>query len=145
MDAVLRVGEASVAQLAVGVADKLRDAVRRDGDMMIPTYTDGKSLLGQEFRLLAEAAALNPREMAVLMGWLEGAYNAEVAARFQLDLPTFKLSSAALQATPAAGAGSPPQAPGAREWPSTPRDAQRLVSRGWLGASRAYASTISSR
>ena len=32
---MLRVGEASVAQLAVGVADKLRDAVRRDGDMMV--------------------------------------------------------------------------------------------------------------
>ena len=110
MDVVLRVGEAGVVQLAAGVVDKLRDAASRHGDMLIPTSTDGSPCWGrQHFRLLADAAALNQLEMGVLMGWLESAYNAEAAARFQLDAPTFKLNTAALQPAQPAGKGSHPQ------------------------------------
>ena len=39
-------------------------------------------MLGQEFRLLADHASMAQVEMGVLMGWLESAYSAEVAARF---------------------------------------------------------------
>ena len=35
MDIALRVGDTSVAQLAAGVADKLRDAVVKYGDLIL--------------------------------------------------------------------------------------------------------------
>ena len=41
----------------------------------------------KEFRMLANHAALQAVEMGVLNNWLEVAYSAEVAARFQLDVP----------------------------------------------------------
>jgi len=37
MDIALRVGDAGAAQLAAGVADKLREAVAKYGDLLTPT------------------------------------------------------------------------------------------------------------
>ena len=100
MDIALRVGDTGVTQLAAGVADKLRDAVAKYGEMLTPTSTDGRIVLGQEFRMLANHAALQAVEMGVLMGWLENAYGPEVAARFQLDVPTFNVANVPLQLVP---------------------------------------------
>ena len=41
MDIALRVGDSGAAQLAAGVADKLRDAVAKYGEILTPTSTDG--------------------------------------------------------------------------------------------------------
>ena len=76
MDIALRVGASGAAQLADGVADKLREAVTKYGDLLTPTSTDGRAVLGQEFRMLANHAALQSVEMGVLNNWLEVAYNA---------------------------------------------------------------------
>ena len=66
MDAALKVGESGLAPLADGVADKLRDAATAHGDVVVPKNVDGKAVLGQEFRSLAEAAGLDRREMMAL-------------------------------------------------------------------------------
>ena len=100
MDIALRVGDSGAAQLAAGVADKLREAVAKYGDLLTPTSTDGRAVLGQEFRMLADHAGLQAVEMGVLNNWLELAYSAEVAARFQLDVPTFNVANVPLQLVP---------------------------------------------
>ena len=106
MDIALRVGDAGAAQLAAGVADKLREAVAKYGDLLTPTSTDGRAVLGQEFRMLADHAGLQAVEMGVLNNWLELAYSAEVAARFQLDVPTFNVANVPLQLVPPPGRGA---------------------------------------
>ena len=58
---------------------------------MVPKNVDGKAVLGQEFRTLAEVAGLDRFEMMALHAWLEVAYNGEVASRFLLDLPTINV------------------------------------------------------
>ena len=58
MDAALKVGESGLAPLADGVADKLRDAATAHGDVVVPKNVDGKAVLGQEFRALADLAGL---------------------------------------------------------------------------------------
>ena len=93
MDAALKVGEANLAPLATGVADKLRDAATAHGDLVVPKNVDGKAVLGQEFRTLAHLAALSPIEMGVMHSWFEAAYSVEVAARFLLELPTFNVTT----------------------------------------------------
>ena len=133
MDIALRVGDSGAAQLAAGVADKLREAVAKYGDLLTPTSTDGRAVLGQEFRMLANHAALQGVEMGVLMSWLEVAYNAEVAARFQLDVPTFNVANVPLQLVPPLGAMPQLLGPGI---PATPAGAATFnqMSQGMFGA-----------
>ena len=133
MDVALRAGDASVTPLAAGVADKLRDAVAKYGELIIPTSTDGRAVLGQEFRMLANHSALQPVEMGVLMGWLENAYGPEVAARFQLEVPTFNVANVPLQLVPPAIAAPQLLGPGI---PATPAGAATFhqMSQGLYGA-----------
>ena len=112
MDAALKVGESGLAPLADGVSDKLRDAATAHGDVVVPKNVDGKAVLGQEFRSLAEAAGLDRREMMALHAWLEVAYNAEVSSRFLLDLPTINVSPPSLLMAPVPSAAPPMLAPG---------------------------------
>jgi hypothetical protein len=133
MDEALRVGDSGVTQLAAGVADKLRDAVAKYGEMLTPTSTDGRVVLGREFRMLANHAALQSVEMGVLMGWLENAYGPEVAARFQLDVPTFNSANVPLQLVPPQLAAPQLLGPGI---PATPAGAATFhqMSQGLYGA-----------
>ena len=133
MDIALRAGDAAVAQLAAGVADKLRDAVAKYGDLLTPTSTDGRAVLGQEFRMLANHASLQAVEMGVLNNWLELAYSAEVAARFQLDVPTFNVANVPLQLVPPPVAMPQLLGPGI---PATPAGAATFnqMSQGMFGA-----------
>ena len=133
MDIALRAGDGAVAQLAAGVADKLRDAVAKYGDLLTPTSTDGRAVLGQEFRMLADHASLQAVEMGVLNNWLELAYSAEVAARFQLDVPTFNVANVPLQLVPPPVAMPQLLGPGI---PATPAGAATFnqMSQGMFGA-----------
>ena len=133
MDIALRAGDGAVAQLAAGVADKLRDAVAKYGDLLTPTSTDGRAVLGQEFRMLADHASLQAVEMGVLNNWLELAYSAEVAARFQLDVPTFNVANVPLQLVPPPAAMPQLLGPGI---PATPAGAATFnqMSQGMFGA-----------
>ena len=133
MDIALRAGDAGVAQLAAGVDDKLREAVAKYGDLLTPTSTDGRAVLGQEFWMLADHAALQGLEMGALMGWLENAYGPEVAARFQLDVPTFNVANVPLQLVPPPSAA--PQLLGLGI-PATPAGAATFnqMSQGMYGA-----------
>ena len=133
MDVALQAGDASVTPLAAGVADKLRDAVAKYGELIIPTSTDGRVVLGQEFRMLANHSALQPVEMGVLMGWLENAYGPEVAARFQLEVPTFNVANVPLQLVPPSIAAPQLLGPGI---PATPAGAATFhqMSQGLYGA-----------
>ena len=76
-------------------------------------------------------------EMGVLMGWLESAYSAEVAARFQLDVPTFNVATVCLSLGAADECGAPsPAALLGLGIPASPPGAAAFnqMSRGMYGA-----------
>jgi hypothetical protein len=83
--------------------------------------------------MLANHAALQSVEMGVLMGWLENAYGPEVAARFQLDVPTFNSANVPLQLVPPQLAAPQLLGPGI---PATPAGAATFhqMSQGLYGA-----------
>lgn len=137
MDAALRVGDVNVIPLADGVADKLRDAATANGDLVIPKHVDGKVILGQEFRMLADLAGLGQNEMRVLMSWLEAAYSAEVAARFALEVPTFNVSATPLLLAPATSTAPPLPISGLSASQATPPGAStfsRMAGGGFAAA-----------
>ena len=83
--------------------------------------------------MLANHAALQAVEMGVLNNWLELAYSAEVAARFQLDVPTFNVANVPLQLVPPPGAMPQLLGPGI---PASPAGAATFnqMSQGMFGA-----------
>ena len=90
MDRALLSGDSSAPTLASGVATKLSDAAAANGDVVIPTSTG--SLVGRQFRQLAQLAALSETEAMALLGWIEEAYSLEAAQRFLEPLPSLTLT-----------------------------------------------------
>ena len=86
LDAALKVADASVPQLDSGLADQLRLAAAAQ-PLFIPSVSSDATN-GTRWLMLAQLGGLDPGQTLALGLWLEQAYSAEVAARFNAGLPT---------------------------------------------------------
>ena len=104
MDRALFISDKSKPKLDSGVADKLREAARLQGDVSVPTATG--AVVGAQFRGLADKAMLEENEALALMFWLEEVYGKEAADRYLKPLPTFHQVNVA-PPPPAPGSNAP--------------------------------------